>query len=159
MTPTRMAVMDASAQPIHRLEAQAGASYGTHFTYRADDQTLIQSIGDGEHLINAGSFLSETRPSIFATENEQAIESGYRHQESGAIIDSRALVTKDVAPYTIVGGNPAKVIKQRFSDTQITMLLEMAWWDWSLDDIKAAMPLLCASNIERLYDDWRARQS
>ncbi|WP_199519202.1 DUF2345 domain-containing protein, partial [Psychrobacter sp. bablab_jr012] len=87
MTPTRMAVMDASAQPIHRLEAQAGASYGTHFTHRADDQTLIQSIGDSEHLINAGSLLSETRPSLFATENEQAIESGYRHQDSGALTE------------------------------------------------------------------------
>ncbi|GAA0315865.1 hypothetical protein GCM10009129_11480 [Psychrobacter aestuarii] len=108
--------MDTSTQPIHRLEAQAGASYGTHFTHRANDQTLIQSIGDGEHLINTGSLLSETRPSLFATENEQAIESDYRHQDSGAVISSRALATKDVAPYTVVGGNSAKVIKQRFSD-------------------------------------------
>jgi len=75
----------------------------------------------------------------------------------GAVIGSRALVTKDVAPYTIIGGNPAKVIKKRFSDTQIAMLLEMAWWDWSLEDIEAAMPLLCSSDIARLYDNWRER--
>ena len=66
--------MDASAQPIHRLEGQAGASYGTHFTHHADDQTL-----DAEHLINTGSLLSKIRSSLFADEDEQAIESGYRH--------------------------------------------------------------------------------
>ncbi len=52
-------------------------------THRADDQTLVQSIGDGEHLINTGSLLSNTRPSLFTTENEQAIESGYRNTDNG----------------------------------------------------------------------------
>lgn len=80
MTPTKSYLLDSGAQAIHRLEAQAGSNYGTHFTHRADDQTLIQSIGDSEHLINTGSLLSSTRPSLFATDNAQAVESGYRHK-------------------------------------------------------------------------------
>ncbi|OXL23575.1 DUF2345 domain-containing protein [Psychrobacter sp. DAB_AL32B] len=83
MTPTRSYLLDSPAQPINRLEAQAGANYGTHFTHRADDQTLVQAIGDSEHLINTGSLLSSTRPSLFATNNEQAIESGYRNTDNG----------------------------------------------------------------------------
>ena len=83
MTPTKSYLLDSPAQPINRLEAQAGANYGTHFTHRANDQTLIQSIGDSEHLINTGSLLSSTRPSLFATDNEQAIESGYRNTANG----------------------------------------------------------------------------
>lgn len=74
----------------------------------------------------------------------------------GAVIASRALVTKDVEPYTIVGGNPAKPIKKRFSEQEIAMLLEMTWWDWPLDKIKQAMPLLCSSDILSLYQDWQS---
>jgi chloramphenicol O-acetyltransferase type B len=77
----------------------------------------------------------------------------------GAVIGSRALVTKDVAPYAIVGGNPAKEIRKRFSDEHIAMLLEMQWWDWPLEAIKAAMPLLCAGDIEGLFRHWRAAGS
>lgn len=73
----------------------------------------------------------------------------------GAVIGSRALVTKDVEPYTIIGGNPAKPIKKRFSDEQIAMLLEMQWWNWPLEQIKNALPLLCSSEISRLYSLWQ----
>ncbi|MGP9597902.1 type VI secretion system Vgr family protein, partial [Psychrobacter sp. AOP29-E1-4] len=83
MTPTKSYLLDSPAQPINRTEAQAGANYGSHFTHRTDDQTLMQSIGDGEHLINTGSLLSSTRPSLFATDNEQAVESGYRNTGNG----------------------------------------------------------------------------
>lgn len=73
----------------------------------------------------------------------------------GAVIGSRALVTKNVEPYTIVGGNPAKPIRKRFSDEQIEMLLEMNWWDWPLDQLKAAMPLMCSADIAGLYTFWQ----
>jgi chloramphenicol O-acetyltransferase type B len=69
----------------------------------------------------------------------------------GAIIGTRALVTKDVEPYTIVGGNPAKAIRKRFPEDEIAMLLEISWWDWPESDLRAAMPLLCASDIPALY--------
>lgn len=73
----------------------------------------------------------------------------------GAVIGSRALVTKNVEPYTIVGGNPAKVIKQRFSDDEVEKLLEMKWWDWSQEQLKGAMPLLCSGDIAALYTYWK----
>ncbi len=53
----------------------------------------------------------------------------------GAIIATKAVVTKDIEPYTIVGGNPAKLIKKRFSDETISKLLELKWWDWDIEKI------------------------
>ena len=73
----------------------------------------------------------------------------------GAVIGTRALVTRDVEPYTIIGGNPGKPIRKRFADDQIAMLLEMAWWDWPEDRLKAAMPLLCSGDIAALHRYWR----
>ena len=75
----------------------------------------------------------------------------------GAVIGTRALVTRDVEPYTIVGGNPAKPIRKRFAEPDIAKLLEMAWWDWSLDALERAMPLLTSGDIEALYAVWSAR--
>lgn len=53
----------------------------------------------------------------------------------GAVIAAGAIVTKDVQPYEIVGGNPAKHIKFRFDDSKITELLDLKWWNWDLDQI------------------------
>lgn len=73
----------------------------------------------------------------------------------GAVIASRAVVTKNVPPYGVVGSNPAKIIKYRFNEQQIEQLLEMKWWHWSETQVKAAMPLLCSGNIDGLYDFWK----
>ena len=73
----------------------------------------------------------------------------------GAVIGTRALVTRDVEPYTIIGGNPGKPIRKRFDDAQIAMLLEMAWWDWPEERLKAAMPLLCSGDIAALHAFWQ----
>ncbi len=72
----------------------------------------------------------------------------------GAVIASRAVVTKDVAPYEVVGANPAKHIKFRFTEADITKLLEMTWWNWKPAQIKAAMPYLCSGDIHQLYQYW-----
>jgi len=58
----------------------------------------------------------------------------------GAIIGTRALVTKDVPPYTVVGGMPAKTIKKRFSDEIIAELLLLRWWEWPLEKISYGLP-------------------
>ncbi len=65
------------------------------------------------------------------------------------------MVTEDVAPYTIVGGNPAQPIRRRFSDEQILMLQEMQWWDWPLPRLQASMALLCSGDIAALYHHWQ----
>lgn len=73
----------------------------------------------------------------------------------GAVIGSRAVVTKDVEPYSIVAGNPAKPIRKRFASEEIAMLLEMQWWDWSMGQLETAMPLLCSADIAGLYRHWK----
>jgi|GEM_PF-4427883 len=65
----------------------------------------------------------------------------------GAVIAARTVVTKDVPPYAIVGGNPFKIISYRFSQEEIAMLLEMKWWDWSPAIVNQFVPYLCAENV------------
>tara|TARA_Y100000588_G_scaffold349951_1_gene400721 strand:- start:975 stop:1607 length:633 start_codon:yes stop_codon:yes gene_type:complete len=73
----------------------------------------------------------------------------------GALIGARSVVTKNVEPYTIVGGNPAKPIRKRFAENEIEMLLEMEWWNWSESQLKSAMKVICSSNIVELYEFWK----
>ena len=68
----------------------------------------------------------------------------------GAVIGSKSVVTKDVEPYSIVGGNPAKIIKKRFKENQIQRLLELQWWNWSKDKIKKNINLLCNVYIDQI---------
>ncbi|RJX39005.1 antibiotic acetyltransferase [Paenibacillus pinisoli] len=70
----------------------------------------------------------------------------------GAIVAAGSVVIKDVPPYTIVGGNPAKEIKKRFTDQEIEWLMEMRWYDWDRKDIERAGHILSSSSIHRLYD-------
>lgn len=73
----------------------------------------------------------------------------------GAVIGARALVTRNVEPYAIVGGNPARTIRKRFEEADITRLLELRWWDWNDDELRKAMPLLTSRDISALYRHWQ----
>lgn len=68
----------------------------------------------------------------------------------GAVIAAKSVVIKDVPAYTIVGGNPAIAIKRRFSDAEITRLLELRWWDWDVEKISRNIQLIMAGNVEAL---------
>jgi virginiamycin A acetyltransferase len=68
----------------------------------------------------------------------------------GAIIATNSTVVKDVAPYSIVGGNPAQEIKKRFSTEKIEKLLDLEWWNWDIEKITANVSYLTGNDIEKI---------
>lgn len=72
------------------------------------------------------------------------------HIGNGAIIATRSVVTKNIEPYTIVGGNPAKIIKKRFDDPIIELLQHIQWWNWDTKKITAHLDILTNGNIDQL---------
>jgi acetyltransferase-like isoleucine patch superfamily enzyme len=66
----------------------------------------------------------------------------------GAVIANNSHIVKNVEPYSLVGGNPAKLIKYRFTPEQIEKLLQIKWWYWDDEKINEYTPLLCNENID-----------
>jgi len=80
---------------------------------------------------------------------EAVILSGV-HIGDGAIIGTRAVVTKDVPPYSVVGGIPAKEIKKRFDENTIMKLQKNQWWNWSYDKIQQNLPFIMNGEVDKL---------
>jgi virginiamycin A acetyltransferase len=72
------------------------------------------------------------------------------HVANGAIIGVNALVTKDIGPYEIWGGNPAKLIRKRLPDDVIGILLQIQWWNWDMEKILGNIDTLLSNDKERL---------
>lgn len=70
----------------------------------------------------------------------------------GAVIANNSHVVRDVWPYSIVGGNPAKLIRFRFEQEQISKLLKLKWWNLPTEQINDLVPLLCSHNIDELIN-------
>ncbi|PKV67033.1 CatB-related O-acetyltransferase [Pontibacter ramchanderi] len=71
---------------------------------------------------------------------------------SGAIVATKAVVTKDVPDYAIVAGNPAQVVKMRFPESEIAQLLQIAWWNWSVEKITRNLAFISSADVSRLAD-------
>jgi virginiamycin A acetyltransferase len=70
----------------------------------------------------------------------------------GAIVAAKSVVTSNVPPYTIVGGNPAKPIRQRFSDEVVRELLAIAWWNWDIEKITRNLEKIVSADLDALRD-------
>jgi virginiamycin A acetyltransferase len=79
------------------------------------------------------------------------------HVGDGAIIGANSVVGDDVEPYAIVAGNPVRLLRKRFDDELIALLLEFKWWDLHIDEINALLPLLSNHDLAKVRAELRAR--
>ena len=79
------------------------------------------------------------------------------HIGDGAIIGANSVVACDVAPYTIVAGNPVKLIRKRFDDELTAHLLKFKWWDKSVEEINSLIPILTSGDLKKVKAELKAR--
>jgi virginiamycin A acetyltransferase len=79
------------------------------------------------------------------------------HIGDGAIIGTNSVVAKDIPPYAIAVGNPCRVVRKRFDEELIDILLKLRWWDKSIEEIENLMPILSCSNLEKVKEELKTR--
>jgi virginiamycin A acetyltransferase len=103
------------------------------------DKDSMDTLSKGDTIIGNDVWIGNSATIM------QGIEIG-----DGAIIGTNSLVTKNVPPYTIVGGNPAKVIRKRFDDTTTELLISLKWWDWDVQKITDNLQIITNGTIDEL---------
>jgi len=81
-----------------------------------------------------------------------------RHIGTGAVVGAGAIVTKDVPDYAIVAGNPAKLIKMRFSASVVAQLLALKWWDWPHKTLHSALPDFRSLSVEAFLEKYQEKR-
>ena len=81
------------------------------------------------------------------------------HIGDGAIIGTNSVVAKNIPPYSIAVGNPCRVVRKRFDDELIELLLRFKWWDKDIEEIEELMPILSCSDLEKVKDELKDRLS
>lgn len=124
-----------------------------HFTYRAGDYF------DGE--TDEAAFFDWRRSHAVTLGHDVWIGHGAvvlagRSIGTGAIVAAGAVVAKDVPPYTIVGGTPAKIIRRRFPQDVEDKLMTLAWWDWNHGRLQAALPDFRSLEVEAFIEKYAA---
>ena len=132
--------------PMHRA-TQA------HFTYRASAYFPGES-DEAEFFAWRKSHRVDIGHDVWI--GHGAIVLPGRSVGTGAVIAAGAVVTKDVPAYTIFGGNPARPIKRRFPQEIADRLTDLAWWDWSHDALRTALPDFRKLDIESFLDKYEA---
>ena len=79
------------------------------------------------------------------------------HIGDGAIIGANSVVGRDIPPYSVAVGNPVRVIRRRFDDEMIRLLLRFKWWDKSTDEINELIPLLTCSELDKVKEEIKKR--
>ena len=79
------------------------------------------------------------------------------HIGDGAIIGTNSVVAKDIPPYSIAVGNPCRVVRKRFDDELIGLLLKLRWWDKSIEEIESLIPILSCGDLEKVKMEIKTR--
>jgi acetyltransferase-like isoleucine patch superfamily enzyme len=116
----------------------------TTYPFSAINDTWPEAVGIVGHPHSRGDVVIGNDVWLGA---QSTIMSGVKIGD-GAVVAAHAVVTKDVAPYAIVGGNPARLIRYRFGEATIQGLLKVRWWDWSEEAVRRIVPYLVSSDIE-----------
>ena len=130
---------------------------------KTPDPSVIQPIGNVEALtfvkpaIKKPNIIVGDFTYIADSDFESHVTHHYDFIGDGAIIGANSVVASDIAPYTIVAGNPAKLIRKRFDDELTALLLKFKWWDKPIDEINSLIPILTSGDLEKVKAELKAR--
>lgn len=129
----------------HRPEWVSMYPFGAFAEWRGPGVRTDHTVGRGDVVIGSDVWLG-SQCMIMA-----GVTIGH-----GAVVAARAIVSRDVPPYAIVAGNPARVVKHRFDDETIADLLAIAWWDWPEERVRQNLDLLLSSDMAAFIERNRA---